>query len=86
MWKFLNLPAQVSTAALGLLKGRDVHFRNVEDLNEKFGSNPLRPPMLRYGEFPKNPTAGWMQCLPDVFHSEIQARCILVDKEIAGKA
>ncbi|KAI1798062.1 NAD(P)-binding protein [Ganoderma leucocontextum] len=37
----------VSTAAMGMLKGRDIHFRSVEDLNEKFGMHPLQA-LLRY--------------------------------------
>lgn len=32
-----------------MLKGRDTHFRNIEDLNEKFGSAGPVAPMYRYG-------------------------------------
>ncbi|TBU43468.1 NAD(P)-binding protein [Dichomitus squalens] len=39
----------VSSIAMSQLKGREVRFRNVEDLNEKFGLHPLQP-ILRYAK------------------------------------
>ncbi|KAI0746946.1 NAD-P-binding protein [Daedaleopsis nitida] len=39
----------VSTTVIKMVKNRDPHFRNLEDLNEKFGMNPLAS-MLRYGK------------------------------------
>ncbi|KAM5531420.1 hypothetical protein V8D89_012753 [Ganoderma adspersum] len=37
----------VSTAAMSMLKGRDIHFRSIEEVNEKFGIHPLQA-LLRY--------------------------------------
>ena len=33
---------------MSMLKGRDIHFRSIGEVNEKFGIHPLQA-LLRYG-------------------------------------
>ena len=68
---------QVSTQTIKMLKDRETHFRNVEDVNEKFGSTLLMQPMYRYG------TSRLFRCLAQGYTHYLNSIPIVLSQEQA---